>query len=132
MQWLLGSRIHKGHVFFFTQIIKALDYIGNAHILLGELEQGIRARERSLHFTENLYGLRHRRCVGICTALSFSYLRLGNFSKSITFAKKAESTLQSHDTFEHGSKYLLCTQIIFLHKLHKYCCWHVSHTAWRN
>ena len=114
-QWLLGLRIHKEHDFFLTQIIKAFDYTGNVHILLGELEQGIRARERSLHFTENLYGLRHRRCVRLCAALSFSYLRLGNFSKSIKFAEKAESALQSHDTFEHGSKYLLYPQIIFLH-----------------
>lgn len=103
--------IHKEHGFFLTQIIKALDYIGNAHILLGELEQGIRARERSLHFTEELYGLRHRRCVGICTTLSFSYLRLGNFLKSIKFGKKAESILQSHDTVGHCSKYLLCPQL---------------------
>ena len=112
-QLLLGLRIHRERDFFLTQIIKALDYIGNAHILLGELEQGIRARERSLHFTENLYGLRHRRCVGLCATLSFSYLRLGNFSKSIKFGEKAESALQSHDTFEHGSKYLLYPQIFF-------------------
>ena len=98
---------------FLTQIL-ALDNIGAVYILLGELEQGIRAREKSLHVTEELYGLRHRRCVGVCTTLSFSYLRLGNFSKSITFAKKAESILQSYDTFEHGSK-LLHPQSVFIH-----------------
>ena len=98
------------------QIIKVLDYIGSAYVLLGELEQGIQAREVALHFAEKLYGLRHRRCSIISATLSFSYLRLGKFTKSITFAKKAESAIQSHSTFEHTCKYinmlLLCPQSI--------------------
>ena len=98
------------------QLINVLEYIGNAYILLGELEQGIQAREVALHFAEKLFGLRHGWCSKISAALSFSYLRLGKFTKSIAFAKKAESAIQSHSTFEHTCKYInllfMCPQSI--------------------
>ena len=112
-------------VTFLTQIIKVLDYIGNAHIKLGELEQGIQAREESLHFAEKLYGLKHRRCVKTCATLSFSYLRLGKFSKSIKYAEKAGSALQSHNTFEHGCKWQVLACYHCVRKLfpHAYICW---------
>lgn len=112
-------------VTFLTQIIKVLDYIGNAHIKLGELEQGIQAREESLHFAEKLYGLKHRRCVITCATLSFSYLRLGKFSKSIKYAEKAGSALQSHNTFEHGCKWQVLACCHRVHELspHVYICW---------
>lgn len=119
-------------VTFLTQIIKVLDYIGNAHIKLGELEQGIQAREESLHFAEKLYGLKHRRCVKVCATLSFSYLRLGKFSKSIKYAEKAGSALHSHNTFEHGCKWQILACYHFLHKLSPMCTYvgQVSH-GWR-
>jgi len=112
-------------VTFLTQIIKVLDFIGNAHIKLGELEQGIQAREESLHFAEKLYGLKHRRCVTTCATLSFSYLRLGKFSKSIKYAEKVGSALQSHNTFEHGCKckYLLAVTVCTNYPPHVYICW---------
>lgn len=114
---------------FPTQIIKVLDYIGNAHIKLGELEQGIQAREESLHFAEKLYGLKHRRCVKVCATLSFSYLRLGKFSKSIKYAEKAGSALQSHNTFEHGCKWQVLACCHCVHKLSPMCTYvgQVSH-----
>lgn len=67
----------------------------------------MQAREKSLQLTEAFYGLKHRRCVPLCVSLSFTYLRLGEFSKCIEFAVKATSILHLHGSFEQGGKYLL-------------------------